>query len=103
MARLRPTGLPGSSASASGSLTSLAGSEASLCASAATTVPLLGSASGALNVRVSRGVAPASPTWTGRAGEGEGEGVPARRCRAALRRVATIYVRFTSIVLYSTH
>ena len=91
MARLRPTGLPGSSASASGSLTSLAGSEASLCASAATTVPLplLGSASGALNVRVSRGVAPASPTWTGRAGEG----VPARRCRAALRRVATIYVR----------
>jgi len=87
MARLRPTGLPGSSASASGSLTSLAGSEASLCASAATT--LLGSASGALNVRVSRGVAPASPTWTGRAGEG----VPARRCRAALRRVATIYVR----------
>ena len=102
MARLRPTGLPGSSASASGSLTSLAGSEASLCASAATTVPLLGSASGALNVRVSRGVAPASPTWTGRAGEG----VPAapRRCRAALRRVATIYVRFTSIVLYySTH
>ena len=86
MARDNPTGLPSSSASASGSLTSLAGSEASLCASAATTVPLLGSASGALNVRVSRGVAPASPTWTGRAGEG----VPARRCRA-LRRVATIY------------